>query len=136
MEDMDWGWSKDLSTGITFLDGEHRKLIRCYRDLVRHVRHTVDPMRFRGCFLALKANLQDHFAHEERVMRNIAYPHYHPHKIAHDKVLADFDDFTLNIGTVFADDDLQALARHFKYWFRHHVQQHDVALLRYIDRGV
>ena len=67
-------------------------------------------------------------------MRNIGYPRFHPHKLAHDKVLADFDDFTLNIGAGFTDSDLGALVLHFKYWFRHHVQEHDVALLHYIDR--
>lgn len=123
-----------MSTGITFLDGEHRMLIRCYRDLMRQVRHTMDPSCFRQCFQSLKEQTRSHFAHEERVMRNIGYPGFHPHKIAHDKALADFDDLTLNIGTVFADDDLHALARHFKYWFRHHVQEHDVALFHYIDR--
>jgi hemerythrin-like metal-binding protein len=135
MEDVDWGWSRDLSTGITFLDGEHRELIRCYRDLMRQVRLTMDPRVFRECFQSLREHARNHFAQEERVMRNIGYPSFHPHKIAHDKALADFDDFTLNIGTVFADDDLHALAKHFKYWFRHHVQEHDVALLRYIERG-
>jgi len=134
MENVDWGRSWDLSTGITFLDNEHRRLIRCYRDLVRHLRHTADPARFRVCFQSLNEQTRTHFAHEERVMRSIGYPGFHAHKIAHDKVLADFDDFTLVIGTVFADDDLSALAKHFKYWFRHHVQEHDVALLRYIDR--
>lgn len=134
MEDVDWGWSRDLSTGIAFFDGEHRLLIRCYHDLMRQVRQTMDPGRFRECFQSLKEQTRTHFAHEEQVMRNIAYPDFHPHKIAHDKVLADFDDFILNIGTGFAGDELSALAKHFKYWFRHHAQEHDVALLRYIDR--
>ena len=135
MEGADWGWSRDLSTGITFLDSEHRALIRCYRDLVRQVRDAVDPRCFRECFQSLKEQTRNHFAHEERVMRNIGYPGFHLHKIAHDKALTDFDDFILNIGTGFTENDLGALALHFKYWFRHHVKEHDVALFRYIDRA-
>jgi hemerythrin-like metal-binding protein len=134
MEDLDWRWFKELSTGITFLDREHRELLRSYGNLVRQVHDGADAKRFRECFQALKEQMTAHFAHEERVMRNIVYPDFHGHKIAHDKALADFDDFILNIGTVFADDDLKALAKHFKYWFRRHIEVHDVVLLRYIDR--
>ena len=127
MEDMDWGWSRELSTGIISLDVEHRRLIWCYRELVRHVRDTVDMARFRESFQSMKEHMRSHFAHEEQVMRNIGYPHFHRHKTAHDKVLADFGDFSLNIGTVFTENDLYALAKHFKYWLRHHVQEYDVA---------
>jgi hemerythrin len=132
--DRDLHWPEDLSTAITFLDEEHRELMRRYRALVDALRSKVDSSRFLEDIEKLAEDTQAHFLHEERVMRNIQYPDYSEHKAAHDRLTADFSDFIQNIGVGFSDGDLPALTEYFRYWFMSHVKEHDVKLKHYVDR--
>ena len=131
----DWGWSDRLSTAITFLDDEHRNLAEHYLRLNQDAKGKTNLHDFTEDFKTLLENTRAHFAHEERVMRNINYPHYYAHKTAHDRLVDDFSDFLKNIGEGFVGHDLHALAEFFKYWFLDHVRDYDVQLRRFIDRS-
>ena len=132
--DREFHWSEDLSTAITFLDDEHRGLIRRYRALVDDLRRRADSHHFLEDMEKLAEDTQAHFLHEERVMRNIQYSDYSEHKAEHDRLVRDFSDFIQNIGVGFSDGDLPALTEYFRYWFMSHVREHDVKLKHHIDR--
>lgn len=130
----DFDWSDELSTAITFLDDEHRRLIQRYHTLVDDLLSKADSRRFLADIEKLAEDAQAHFLHEERVMRNIQYPAYSEHKTEHDRLVGYFSNFIQNIGMGFSDDDLPALTEYFRYWFMGHVKEHDVKLKQYLDR--
>lgn len=127
-------WPDELSTAITFLDAEHRKLAQGYLELMRDVQDKTEPRHFLEDFRNLLEETRAHFVHEERIMGNINYPHLYEHRIAHNRLLDDFADFLNNIGNGFAKQDFHALAEYFKYWFLDHVRGYDVKLKFFIDR--
>jgi hemerythrin len=131
---MEFQWSDDLSTAITFLDDEHRGLIQRYRALVAALRSKADLPQFLQDIEKLAEDTQAHFRHEEQVMRNIQYPSYAQHRAAHQRLTEDLSDFIQNIGVGFSDKDLPALTEYFRYWFLSHVREHDVRLKHYLDR--
>ena len=132
--DRDFHWSDDLSTAITFLDDEHRRLIQHYRVLVEEQRSRADLSRFLKNLEKLAEETKAHFRHEERVMRNIQYPDYLAHRAAHRRLTEDFSEFIQNIGVGFSDADLPAVTEYFRYWLISHVKKHDVKLKEYVDR--
>jgi hemerythrin len=134
MSDGDWEWSEELSTAITFLDEEHKDLVQSYLKLMQDVRNATCLSHFLEDLQDLLARTRAHFAHEERVMRNIDYHGLREHKTVHDRLLEDFSDFLQNIGTGFSQGDFHALAEYFRYWLFDHIKDHDVPLKAFIDR--
>ena len=130
----DFYWSDDLSTAITFLDEEHRRLIDRYHEVVDELQSNTDLSRFLDGMRRLADEARTHFTHEERVMRNIQYPDYSEHKAEHDRLASDFAAFIRNIGVGFSRKDLPALTEYFRYWFMNHLKEHDVKLSEFLDR--
>lgn len=132
---MDLEWGDHLSTGVTFLDEEHRKLIADYEHLVDALDRGEDVSGFGQAFGTLMASARDHFAHEERVMRNIGLPEYGNHKQEHERLLNDAEDFFHNIARVFRKGDCQAVAKYFRFWLVRHIEDHDQKIRKHIDRA-
>jgi len=130
----DWFWSDALSTAITFIDDEHLSLIDRYHEVGDELEGGGDLSRFLEGVVGLAEDVQAHFLHEERVMRNIQYPDYSEHKAAHDRLTTDFAVFIQNIDIGFSESDLPALTDYFHYWFMNHLKEHDVKLRQYLDR--
>jgi hemerythrin len=80
-------WTEALSVGIDLIDEQHRELIDRINSLVRDVkqgrcRETIgDTIRFLENYAAT------HFAQEERLMEQHAYPEYSGHKGQHKEFL-------------------------------------------------
>jgi len=132
---MDLEWGEHLSTGVTSLDEEHRNLIADYEHLVDALDHSEDVSGFGQAFSRLMASARDHFAHEERVMRNIGLADYGNHKQEHERLLKDAEDFFHNISRVFEKKDCEAVAKYFRFWLIRHIQDHDQKIKQHIDRA-
>ena len=132
---MDLEWGEHLSTGVTSLDGEHRNLIADYESLVDALDGDGGVSGFGQAFGRLMASARDHFAHEERVMRNICLPEYGNHKQEHERLLKDAEDFFHNISRVFRKEDCEAVAKYFRFWLVRHIEDHDQKIRKHIDRA-
>jgi len=74
------------SVYISELDAEHRTLFRIGEELHRAVVAKAGPGPVGEVVRALLAHVEDHFTHEERLMRRSGYPAIDWHKRQHDGV--------------------------------------------------
>ena len=75
------------------------------------------------------SRIAEHFAHEEKIMRNARYPLYEEHKEDHELLL---DDLREIMDEVEADGsfDAPALSADLNRWFSDHFHTHDAKLHR------
>ena len=81
-------WKEELATGITRLDNDHRKLVALINEL-HDAMATGKANDVLGKILGeLITYTRNHFATEERLMQQHAYPNYLVHKREHDELTA------------------------------------------------
>ena len=117
---------------VPSIDREHLVLANALHKLVAAVK---DDDRAAATILAasLIEGAREHFAHEERLMREIAFAGYERHKQTHDEFLEQgrlhLDDLRAHGLT---GSCLQWVASTMS-WFRSHVRTEDTALARAIN---
>jgi hemerythrin-like metal-binding protein len=121
-------WQETPSTGWDPLDREHAELIRTLGGLLSAV-EADDLARARDAAEELVRVAGEHFAHEERLMRETGYPRLAQHKEAHDLYLADAAGFARHAAEKGLTPELRrwAVGRALE-WFRFHIAANDVAL--------
>jgi hemerythrin-like metal-binding protein len=68
------------------IDAEHRTLFRLAEEFHETLRKEPDAARLQLVLHSLIGALEDHFSHEERLMRDTDYPAFEWHKQQHDGV--------------------------------------------------
>jgi len=112
-------WTKAHAVYLPQVDAEHRNLLRMAEELYQAVRTGSEATRVQELVRPLLAGIEEHFAHEERLMRDVACPEYDWHKLQHDTLrkkaqllMDEMDADALEAARRF----LEFLAR----WFRDH----------------
>ena len=80
-------WTDDFLIGIAELDHEHRSLVADINRLHRALRDHDERARIEETLGEILSRMQAHFALEETVMKEHAYPHYRAHKAEHEELL-------------------------------------------------
>jgi len=93
-------WKPSYSLGIPAVDLEHRQMIEMINDVYRTVEDEHDTDSVQAALADIHAGISAHFALEERVMREAAYPEYPAHKDNHEELLDQIRD----IMDSYADD--------------------------------
>ena len=125
-----------LDLGIPEVDADHRRLVAHYQALLQVIEEGHGRAAFGIAFHGLIASAREHFAHEEALMREVDFPGYDLHRMAHKKLLRDAHDFLVNILTVYARDERLAVARFIKYWILVHIDTHDRVFTNFVlDRA-
>jgi hemerythrin-like metal-binding protein len=86
-------WTERMSVGSQLLDKDHKRLLELAQKL-----HEIskDPENLKEAETAIGALIdytKAHFLHEETLMRRTAYPQFIPHKIEHDRLFKQIEDF-------------------------------------------
>jgi hemerythrin-like metal-binding protein len=79
-------WSSTLSVYLPEIDAEHRAIYRLGNELHKAVLADADPARLQPILVNLLETVEQHFRHEERLMRAIHYTAFAWHKGQHDAV--------------------------------------------------
>ena len=86
-------WTDSLSVGFKLLDTDHKKLFDAINALhdasVKENNHAEAERTLTQLIDFTKV----HFVHEETLMRKMAYPQIIPHKIEHDRLMNQIEDF-------------------------------------------
>lgn len=117
-------WTADFLIGIAELDHEHRALVRDINRLHRALRTHDEPSRIEETLGEILARMQAHFALEESVMREHAYPHYAEHKAEHEALLDTVTSFIVRFETEGARA-AEALEESLDEWIVDHIVTHD-----------
>lgn len=129
-------WHDTPPTGWDPFDREHADLVRTLGALLSAV-EADDLGRARISSAQLVGAAGEHFAHEERVMREVGYPRLAQHEEAHALYLADAAGLARHV----VEKGLTPEFRRWSTgrvleWFRFHVATNDVALGAFLaERG-
>ena len=77
-------WTKAHAIFLPEIDAEHRNIFRMAEELHQAVRASAEAARVQELTRPLAVAIEEHFAHEERLMRSVACPDAAWHKTQHD----------------------------------------------------
>jgi hemerythrin len=126
-------WSPALAVGVPEIDAQHQELFRRAERLVTALR-AGERGEVERLVKYLTAYVVEHFAAEERYMREIGYPGLEGHRAAHDTFREDFAEMVADYGKK-GPTPLVALTMHnwLSDWLRRHVGGLDVEIGRFAD---
>jgi hemerythrin-like metal-binding protein len=79
-------WTKQYAVYVPEIDAEHRAIFTMGAELEQAAAAHAPKARLQEMFRALVADTEDHFTHEERLMREARYEAFDWHKKQHDGV--------------------------------------------------
>lgn len=79
-------WSKEHSVYLPEIDAEHRSLFRLAAELNQALVAGRKPSQIRPILIGLLEAADEHFKHEERLMRVVHYSAFQWHKSQHDTI--------------------------------------------------
>jgi hemerythrin len=85
-------WTEDLATGVVEVDNQHKEIFRRIEALLEACREGKGREKVGEVIAFLGDYVVMHFAAEERLQKQHAYPEYEAHKRTHEKFLKDFGD--------------------------------------------
>ena len=113
-------WSKDLSVYLPEIDAEHRALFRIAADLHKATLAGSKPAQIRPILLNLQEAVEEHFRHEERLMRVVHYAAFQWHKGQHDTVRKKLKQ-TIKALDAGERDACMPLLKFLNNWFGEHL---------------
>ncbi|UCH72710.1 MAG: hemerythrin family protein [Rhodospirillales bacterium] len=118
-------WTDEFLIGIPELDHEHRALVRDINRLHRALGAHPDRTRIADTLGEILARMQAHFALEESVMKEHAYPHYGPHKAEHEVLLDTVTGYIVRFNQEPGTDVVAGLGAKLGEWIVHHILTSD-----------
>src|SRR5512133_2824514 len=117
-------WTKAHAVYLPQVDAEHRNLFRMAEELQQAVRTGAETTRVQELIRPFLAAIEEHFAHEERLMKSASCPDSAWHKSQHDTARSRAKGFAEEIE---AGDPAApaALLEFVGRWFRDHVSLTD-----------
>jgi len=124
-------WNKMHAVFIPEIDAEHKNIYRLAEELSQAVAGGVPADQARAILRELIASGEDHFAHEERLMRATNYPASAWHKGQHDTVRKRMKEFAPRIEG--GDGEAAPLLLEFlSGWLRDHVRLADCMMAAHV----
>jgi hemerythrin-like metal-binding protein len=120
-------WKPEFSVGVAAVDHEHREMIEMINDFYLMAGEQIDSHML-GDFLGdIHNGISAHFALEESLMQNAAYPEYERHKADHEELL----DRIRELMDRYNDDPVaggEKLRAELSEWFASHFSTFDARL--------
>lgn len=126
-----FNWTKLNAAYIPEIDAEHRILYRSGDELHQAVLAGAGPEQVLAMMQALIAGAEDHFSHEERLMRAAQYPTLAWHKQQHDGVRKRLVQFV----TSYKQGDTEApllCVEYLSHWLKGHTTLTDRMMGAYL----
>jgi len=117
-------WTKQYAVYVPEIDAEHRAIFTLGAELERAAAARAPKGRVREMLRALVAHAEDHFTHEERLMRDARYEAFEWHKKQHDGVRRRLKEYGKRIEA----DDREApaeLLQYLSHWLHDHTSLTD-----------
>lgn len=90
-------WSKSFDTGNEVVDRQHHRLMARVNEMAALIDESDGGEALDACH-KLRAEVRDHFADEEDLLRTAEYPRLDVHVASHDKTLRIFNQVISNCG--------------------------------------
>jgi len=129
-------WKPQFSVGISSIDGQHQNLFALARELYDAMGAGQGKAAVGRILDRLVKYTAVHFAHEERLMKESAYPNFEIHRKEHETLTRQVLAFQVEFESGRQAMSIQLL-QFLKGWLEHHIQAEDAAYAPYVQhRGV
>ena len=126
-----FNWNKRHAVFIPEIDAEHRNIFRLADELRQAVVDGAPADQAQAILRELIARAEDHFAHEERLMRATNYPASASHKKRHDTVRKRVKEFAPRIEE--GEGQVALLLLEFlSDWLRNHIRLADCMMAAHV----
>jgi hemerythrin len=113
-------WTKAIAMFVPELDEEHRTIFRTAGELQQAILEGAALVQVEEILHRLIAHAEEHFAHEERLMRSFHYPIFEWHRLQHETVRKRLKHFVPLIEN--GDQDAPTLLVEFLHqWLTNHL---------------
>lgn len=117
-------WKEGFKLGISLIDKEHQKLFLIAQkalsysgqNKLSHVKNTIKE---------LYAYMKQHFENEEKYMENIGYPLYEEHKMLHQNIINQMNDFIKKLPQMKIEEFERKLIEYMDIWLVNHIVYED-----------
>jgi hemerythrin-like metal-binding protein len=120
-------WKDEYATGIDDVDDEHKDLIDVINRLHELLLADDAKLTVPAFFARLIDGVSAHFALEERIMGESAYPDREAHRADHERLLDEMRDLVEAFRQAEEVDSVD-LAMRLEPWFSQHFATHDLQL--------
>ena len=126
-------WTKDLETGNTQIDNEHKQLVKAADELVTACLLGKGRQEIGNSIEFLSNYTKTHFAHEEELQTKYKYPEYAVHKSWHQGFVKDIEDVTAKLKAEGANIAVVALVNLKVTQLITHINTFDLKLAQFIQ---
>lgn len=127
-------WKDSLSVDVVSLDHEHQTLAAALDDLFARLHQGMDKADFLAGIDELTVSVAAHFAHEERVMRNIGLPEYAFHCQLHRSLLEEIRLFRAEQAEHFDPQGAAPAEQFLRFWLYRHIAAEDHKIALHLNR--
>lgn len=129
-------WQNEFSVGIPSIDAQHQNLVRMLNDLFQASQSAQNQEAVGQVLRELVKYSVAHFATEERLMRDHAFPGYGEHRNIHEKMKAKVSSLVQDYQAGKAQIG-QEVTQFLKDWLTKHIQQTDMKYSQFlVQKGV
>lgn len=126
-------WDDTMKVGVPSVDHEHEVLVGVINTLGDMIQGD-EPLDVVKALLAeIHAQIEAHFALEEKIMLNKGYQGYHAHKEDHDRLLDEIRDIMEEVQVSTRADVYGKLGEQMNTWFSEHFRTLDRSFHTFID---
>lgn len=118
-------WKNEYKTGFPAVDYEHENLIKLINELYGKIEAGCPADEVRRYLGEIDGLIEAHFALEEKLMRDMRYDRYIPHKADHDHLLEQIRDIIEDVGDATGPDVRGNLGIRLNEWFGRHFATED-----------
>ncbi|HEY9164056.1 MAG TPA: hemerythrin family protein [Magnetovibrio sp.] len=118
-------WNEAMQLGVPEIDFEHEELIGVINALGDLLQQGGEAEHILALLGDIHAQIEAHFALEEKIMRERGYAGYEAHKEDHDRLLEQIRDIMDEAATVKNDELHDHLAQRLNVWFSEHFRTLD-----------
>jgi hemerythrin-like metal-binding protein len=113
-------WTKAVAVGVPEVDAEHRNLFRMAEELHQAARAGSEAARVRELTRSLLTSIEEHFAHEERMMKAASCPDMAWHMMQHDTLRKRLSLFASDIEAGNTEAPM-AMLEYLHRWLKDHL---------------
>ena len=122
-------WKQEYAVGNDLIDQQHQNLFR----IVNRLCSDLSKDEFQSELMNLYKHTREHFADEEKMMKDANYLYYKEHRDSHDRLLSELNS---HVEIVTRDPgQLQLIQDFLLGWAKYHVLDQDQALAHYVEKN-
>jgi hemerythrin len=126
-------WSAALESGVPGVDQQHEEMFRLVNEFLEACAQGKGTEAVTGALGFLTSYCRDHFAMEERLMRQHEYPDMPAHVKLHGELLAVTDTLKARVSeTLPSPGEVIHFADTLRTWLVEHISDEDMKLVRYL----